>query len=113
MSNRAEGVGVSINIVTRLPKDRMSRCPKWLPRLGFHPQVSFASNGRADWPGGRRAEGKVCRAVVILHRADTGPQHRESKPTSPPCLHLYCFNSNMTFMLETLDATNKLFYFPS
>lgn len=47
------------------------------------------------------------------HQADTGPQHRESEPTSPPCLHLYCFNSNMTFMLETLDATNKLFYFPS
>lgn len=31
----------------------------------------------------------------------------------PTCLHLYCFNSNMTFMPETLDATNKLFYFPS
>lgn len=47
------------------------------------------------------------------HARDAGPQLRESKPTLPTCLHLYCFNSSVTYMLETLDATNKLFYFPS
>lgn len=40
MSNRTEGAGVSINTVTRLPGDRMSRCPRWLPKARLHPPRS-------------------------------------------------------------------------
>lgn len=128
MSNRAEGVGVIHKYCDQTAKGQDVQMPEVASRAGVPPPglicLQWACRlawGPKGWrkgvqgcghpaPGRHRAD---TGQTLDRHRADTGPQHRESEPPSPPCLHLYCFNSNMTFMLETLDATNKLFYFPS
>lgn len=78
--------------------------PEGSPEAG----VSFA-------PVGSKAGGRQCRAAGILQVPNAGLwlQEKCCHSSLPECLHLYCFNSNVTFRPETLDATNKLFYFPS
>lgn len=79
MSNRAKGVGGSINTVSRMPKDRRAR--------GGFPSPGLHCGGLIclQW-----ALGRQCRAVVILHTPVTPGLGRE-KVIPQPCTNMFAF----------------------